>query len=443
METVPRAGLPCDAPNCGLVCIENLPFPFVLLFDEFHIWFQTFENDDLLESHMRKHLLNLELPERSKSAEIQARCIEETPTPSRFLKNFSNVATDFLDGIDATQESPDLNTSSPFSITLNPFAEQFRRASFSSVPKLQIPDQATKLLIDENSESLNTPSITINPATKSPEAPKGSEETSVVEVTSGPLVPEERTATLTVDNVQLFDNTFDQGPLGKCFNYLEQTCETIAKVKKSMANKGSEKAGTPVSSNTYRVAQVKDLKKILPKLPAVTKLIVRTPGFSDISIPIPLPSTKNVPTSPDPSISGTEKGVKNLVVTPPKEPTKFSYDATDKVSSSQSSSQSDSNSGSQTSSQSSTSSSSQSSSGDSGSQEKKSRGRTPKFLYEGITDKTERHRVRNREAAMRCREKKKMWKSSISSTIDELNDLKESLFVSKNDMMNVTSRLEF
>lgn len=268
---------------------------------------------------MNKHVLSLKLtlPEASCT-------VDETPTPSRFLKNFSKVSTDFLDRIDAQGTSPEKNSAINFVVEQDPFAETFRRASISK-PKLHIP---TIILTDENSGSLNTPSITLNPATRSPEA----------------ALPN---LTVTVDDIL---------PLNK---------------------DPKHSAVGPLNLSTSPVVS----SDLTPgKHSTSSEVVEQVNGHTNKS------SQKSSTNSSSQSSNGTNS--------------------------------------------SSQSSNSSSLSSDTSDEKKKTRGRTPKFLYQGITDKKERHRVRNREAAMRCREKKKMWKSTLQTSIDELKELKEKFMVS-------------
>lgn len=294
---------------------------------------------------MNKHVLSLKLPETSCT-------VDETPTPSRFLKNFSKVPTDFLDGISSEDTSK--------SVEQNPFAETFRRASVSK-PKLQIPNLTTSLLTDENSGSLNTPSITINPATRSPEAANIKE--------LGSLNPSESYGLAPVVTVETTADAYsnDEGRRS------ELTAQLIddGSLQESPNCTGPGSKVIPPCRDTVGIED--------PHVPSLSNT-----GLPDLSLEVRYVRV---------NLAANE--VQN-----------HSNDT------SQSSANNSSSQSSQVTNSSSQSSSSSSKSSDTNSDEKKKpRGRTPKFLYQGITDKKERHRVRNREAAMRCRERKKMWKS--------------------------------
>ena len=136
---------------------------------------QAFPSSEALKSHQKKHCLSLRLtadppddsvPSRSDFASPPAlpSLREEMPTPRRFLIEFEQNSA-FLDDI-VVDGSKRRVTSSPIAgcITENPFAETFRRASFSKEPVVQ----SNELQVPHESESLNTPSIQLNVSNENP-----------------------------------------------------------------------------------------------------------------------------------------------------------------------------------------------------------------------------------------------------------------------------------
>lgn len=147
---------------------------------------QTFQSSDAVRSHQKKHSLSLRLTAAPAAADpvtetsllvplshgfatppVMPSLREEMPTPRRFLKEFERNSA-FLDDIvsDGSKRCIPSVTQSPVSgcIAENPFAETFRRASFSKEPvpvshELKVPDE---------SESLNTPSIQLNASQENP-----------------------------------------------------------------------------------------------------------------------------------------------------------------------------------------------------------------------------------------------------------------------------------
>ena len=394
----------------------------------------------------------------------------------------------------------------------NPFAETFRRASFSG-PKLSIPDSATKMLIDENSESLNTPSITINPATESPEAGRPDGRTvvksPVINTPFIPLVPgTSSTKTVIVkcldtDSVQDAEvektsdvtdltTTLQAAPLiplapgTRCIRTLtvkrlESPKEAVATVKTNVTEKsttlrtstltsigrlvgkpmkiirtipanGMQLVGKQPIQQLSQMVSLKPiqqllspLKKILPKPSSTSgdvQVIIRTSN-GEITIPIPSSTPNNsVPSSisvlkPDrmQSYHGMVTKVAPTLLTKAvtSESIKVSNESPKEPSTSvPSSCPNGSSQGSQSSSssQSSISSSSQSSdtSSLSNSQVKKI-GRGRRAIDETSEQRLARIRHKNRQAATRCRQKKRSWEQSLGSRIEELKELKQELMV--------------
>ena len=374
-----------------------------------------FENETKLSVHLKKHQLKIKMPDPPVNPEIRDQFVDETPTPSRFLKNFSKVPTDFLDSINAEEEAP-ASSSPQFSINHNTFADTFRRASFSSVPKLPLPE-VSQILVDENSGSLNTPSITINPATKSPEAPKQQEVTVQSENIISPSLLQVESDQKTKSNGELTsDRTREETLVDSPPSALSDLSSTVSFNEVL----GSSDAATKKKSRVFQG----NLKKILPKLPNGVKVFMKTSG-GDLTIPIT--SLINVPIV---SV-GLESDTFSISESSATLEQNKSEVANGSVQSSQPSSSQGSNcsQSSNTSSQSTESNGSAGSGGSTASQTGR-RGRKPKVPNETYADKSERHKVRNRQAAMRCREKRKMWKSNLSSSIEDLRTLKEKLTVS-------------
>lgn len=143
---------------------------------------QAFQSSEALKSHQKKHCLSLRLTtaalpvdESGQQHEFATPPVlpiirEEMPTPRRFLKEFEQNSA-FLDEI--VGEGSRRGATSPTvrclneNLLANPFAETFRRASFSKELSAQT-NQTNELQVPQESESLNTPSILFNATNENP-----------------------------------------------------------------------------------------------------------------------------------------------------------------------------------------------------------------------------------------------------------------------------------